>query len=123
MVSDTMPFSEILNLEKKVDGNLSWKCWNWRRWHVGEKPPMFMGPSHWERPPTSQTPTIPQNSPTGPEKGETVAYLKSHNAIEFRLLFNIDANTAVNARKYDTWFYLIKSYSILGFWVYCSTYI
>ena len=120
-----MPFSAILNWEKKVDGNLSWKCWNWRRWDggVGEKPPILWAPDTGRDPPSPRPLTIPQNSPTGPEKGDTVAYLKSQNAVEFRLLFNIDANTAMNARKYGTWFYLIKSYSILGFCVYCSAYI
>lgn len=54
------------------------------------------------------------------EKERQLSYLKSQHATEFRLLFNIDANTAMNARKYDTWLYLIKPYSILGFWVYRS---
>lgn len=86
-------------------------------------PLCLWAPDTGREPPPPRPLTIPQNSPTGPEKGDTVAYLKSQNAIEFRLLFNIDANTAMNARKYGTWFYLIKSYSILGFWVYRSAYI
>lgn len=86
-------------------------------------PLCLRAPATGRDPPPPRSLTIPQNSPTGPEKGETVAYLKSQNATEFRLLFNIDANTAMNARKYDTWLYLIKPYSILGFWVYRSAYI
>lgn len=86
-------------------------------------PLCLWAPATGRDPPPSRPLNIPQNSPTGPEKGETVAYLKSQHATEFRLLFNIDANTAMNARKYDTWLYLIKPYSILGFWVYRSAYI
>ena len=81
-----------------------------------------MGPSYQERPLPPRPLSIHQNSTTGPEKGDT-AYPNSRNAIEFRLLFNIDANTTMNVGKYDTWFYLIKSYSILGFCVYLSAYI
>lgn len=90
-----MPFSAILNLEKKVDGNLSRKCWNWKRRDDGEKSPLCMGHSYQERPLPPRPLSIHQNSTTGPEKGDT-AYPKSRNAIEFSLLFNIDANTTMN---------------------------
>lgn len=70
--------------------------------------------------PTPRPFSIQQNR--GPEEGDS-AYLKSQNAIVLRLLFTLDTNNAVNAEKYDTRFYLVKSYSIPGFRVYLSAYI
>lgn len=73
-----------------------------------------------ERPPTPRPFSIQQNR--GPEEGDS-AYLKSQNAIVLRLLFTLDTNNAMNVEKYDTRFYLVKSYSIPGFRVYLSAYI
>lgn len=64
----------------------------------GEKAPVCMCPSH---PPPSRPLPVHQNSITGPRKGDS-AYLNSQDATEFRLLFTLDANTTMNAKKYDT---------------------
>lgn len=61
-------------------------------------PPVCMGPAPRRDPPPSRPLSIHQNSITVPEKGDS-AYLDFQNATEFRLLFNIDADTTTNAKK------------------------
>lgn len=70
---------------------------------------MGVRPSHQGDPPPSRRLSINQ---TGPNEGDG-ARPNPQNARGLSPIFNIDANTIINAKKYDKRLYLIKSNSIL----------
>ena len=78
------------------------------------KPLTCMGQAPLERPTPVPDPSPFTKTTLLTLEREISAYLDFQNATEFRMLFNIDADTTMNAKKYGTWFYLIKSHSILG---------